>query len=54
MNHDEEDWKNQLEKFKVVQKCPRCGQLSLKFDKGKIQCSNCGFEQNVGEINENK
>ncbi len=50
MNHDEEDWKKQIEKFKVVQKCPRCNELSLKYVKGKIECPNCGFEQNVGEI----
>ena len=50
MNHDEEDWKKQFEKFKVVQKCPKCGELSLKFSEGKIKCSKCSFEQNVGEI----
>ena len=54
MNNDEEDWKKQFEKFKVVQKCPKCGQLTLKFVEGKIKCSDCGFEQNIGEINENK
>jgi len=50
MNHDEEDWKRQIEKFKVVQKCPRCGELSLKFAEGKIKCGKCSFEQNVGNI----
>ena len=50
MNPDDEDWKKQFDKFKVVQKCPICGQLTLKFVDGKIKCSNCGFEQNVGEI----
>jgi ribosomal protein L37E len=49
MDHDD-DWKQNLEKFKVVQKCPKCGNLSLKFVEGKIQCSGCGFEQNVGSI----
>jgi len=49
MNNDE-DWKKDFEKFKVVQKCPKCGQISLKFKEGKIKCSNCSFEQNVGEI----
>jgi len=47
MNHDEEGWKEQLEKFKMVQKCPKCGNLSLSFVEGKIKCTNCGFEQNV-------
>jgi len=50
MNHDEEDWKKQIEKFKVVQKCPRCNELSLKYIGGKIKCGNCGFEQNVKNI----
>ena len=50
MDHDEEDWKKQIEKFKIVQRCPKCGKLSLKFAEGKIKCSDCGFEQNVGEI----
>ena len=54
MDHDEEDWKEQLEKFKIVQRCPKCGKLSLKFAKGKLKCSSCSFEQNIGEINENK
>jgi len=48
MNHDEEDWKKQ--KFKVVQKCPKCGSLSLKFIEGKIRCESCSFEQDVGGI----
>ena len=50
MDHDEEDWNKQIEKFKIVQRCPKCGKLSLKFAEGKIKCSDCGFEQNVGEI----
>jgi len=50
MNHDEEDWKKQLDKVKVVQKCPRCGKLSLKFVEGKIKCSECGFEQDTKQI----
>ena len=50
MNSDEEDWKKQFEKFKVVQKCPRCGELSLKFMEGKIKCGSCGFEQNTQNI----
>ena len=50
MDPNDEDWKKQIEKFKVVQKCPRCGDLSLKFIEGKIKCSKCSFEQNVGEI----
>ena len=50
MNPDDGGWKKQLGKFKVAQKCPRCGKISLKYEKGKIICSECGFEQNVGEI----
>ena len=50
MNPDEEDWKKQFGKFKVVQKCPKCRELSLKFTEGKIKCSKCGFEQNIANI----
>ena len=50
MNPGDGDWKKQLGKAKVVQKCPRCGELSLKYEKGEIICHECGFEQNVGEI----
>ena len=50
MNPEEGDWKKQFEKFKVVQKCPRCNELSLKYLNGKINCSECGFEQNIGEV----
>lgn len=45
-----EDWKQNINKFKIVQKCPRCRELSLMHENGKIRCSNCGFEQNIGEI----
>jgi len=50
MEDNESYWKKQIEKFKVVQKCPRCNELRLKYGDGKIKCSNCGFEQNVGGI----
>ncbi|HJN57348.1 MAG: hypothetical protein QF436_00700 [Candidatus Woesearchaeota archaeon] len=50
MNPNEENWKKELEKFKVVQKCPKCRELSLKYSEGKIKCSNCSFEQNIGSI----
>ena len=50
MNHDEEDWKKQLEKFKIVQRCPKCGKLALNYIEGKIKCSNCGFEQNIKNL----
>ena len=50
MNPDEERWQKEFEKFKIAQKCPRCGEITLKFVEGKILCSNCGFEQSVGEI----
>jgi len=50
MNPDEENWRKEFEKFKVVQRCPKCGEISLKFVEGKIKCSKCSFEQNVGEI----
>jgi len=39
-----------LDKSNVVQKCPKCGELSLKFVKGKIICSKCGYGVDVGTI----
>jgi len=50
MNHDDEDWKKQIEKFKVVQKCPKCGELALNYVGGKIKCSKCSYEQNMKNI----
>ena len=50
MDHGEDHWKKQLDKFKVTQRCPKCGELSLRYVLGKLKCSNCDFEQNVGEI----
>ncbi len=50
MNHDNGDWKKDLDKIRVVQKCPRCNELALGYAQGKIKCSNCGFEQNTREI----
>jgi|TARA_B100001971_G_scaffold117166_1_gene107903 ribosomal protein L37AE/L43A len=50
MNPDEEDWKKQIEKFKVVQKCPKCGELALNYVGGKIKCSKCSYEQNMKNI----
>jgi len=45
-----EDWKKEFEKTKVVKKCPKCNELSLKFAEGKLKCSNCDFYQDIGEI----
>jgi len=50
MDPDEENWNKEFEKISVVQKCPKCGEVSLKFLHGKIKCSECSYEQNVGEI----
>ena len=50
MDHDEVDWKKQFEKIKVVQICPKCGKLSLKFEEGKINCSECDYEQDIPKI----
>ncbi len=49
MNHDEPQFEKKL-KFSVVEKCPRCGQLSLSFKESKICCSNCGYEEKVPTI----
>jgi ribosomal protein L37AE/L43A len=45
-----EDWRKEFEKFNVVQICPKCGKLTLKFSEGNLICSNCSFNQDVGEI----
>jgi|TARA_Y100000310_G_C20542788_1_gene744141 ribosomal protein L37AE/L43A len=46
----DKDWKEQLDKFKVVQRCPKCSSLSLKFVEGKLKCSECSFEQDMKSI----
>ena len=50
MNHDEEHFKKQFEKFSLVKKCPKCGKLSLNFNEGRLICSECGFEQVIGKV----
>lgn len=50
MNHDEERFRKELEKFSLVKKCPRCGKLGLGYKEGKIICSECGFEQTVAKV----
>ncbi len=50
MGYGDEHWKKELDKLKIVQKCPRCNELSLKHSNGRIMCSNCGFEQKIGEV----
>ena len=52
MNHDEEDWKKKLEEVSVVQRCPKCGSLTLSYDKSqnKIKCSKCNYEQNMEKM----
>ena len=44
------NWKERFEKTGIAQKCPKCGNLSLQFREGKLRCSECSFEQPVGEI----
>ncbi len=50
MDYGDEHWKKELEKFKIVQKCPKCNEIGLKNINGRIMCSNCGFEQKMREI----
>ena len=47
MNHDGEKFENKIRKFSVVQECPKCGQLSLAFRKGKIVCASCGYNEDI-------
>ena len=50
MDNPEDFWKKEVGKLRVVQKCPKCGNLSLKYIEGKLICSDCGFEQSVGKV----
>ena len=50
MNHDEPKFEEKLQKFSVVQECPRCRKLSLSFRENRILCSNCGYEEKIPAI----
>jgi ribosomal protein S27AE len=50
MDHDTEHWKRELEKVSLVKKCPKCGKLSLGYAEGRLVCSECGFEQQLGKV----
>ncbi|MBL7054340.1 hypothetical protein ISS05_01115 [Candidatus Woesearchaeota archaeon] len=50
MNHDEEHWKKQTEKFSLAKICPKCGKLSLSYREDKLICSECDFEQTVAKV----
>ncbi|MBI2657718.1 hypothetical protein HYX08_03410 [Candidatus Woesearchaeota archaeon] len=50
MNRGGPDFEKNLQKFSVVQECPRCRQLSLSFKQGMIICSNCGYEEKIPAI----
>ncbi len=39
-----------VEKFKVVKRCPKCNGLGLTFNEGRIKCQNCGYEENIKVI----
>lgn len=47
MNHDEPDFEKRLQKFSVVKKCPKCGELALSYKEGLVICTNCGYEERV-------
>jgi len=50
MNHDEPHFEKKLQRFSVVQKCPRCKKLSLSYKSGLICCENCGYEEKIATI----
>ena len=50
MNHDEEHFKKEINKFSFASKCPKCGKMSLIFREDKLICSECGFEQNKTKV----
>ena len=46
----EKDFLEEFKKLKVLQKCPKCGELSLRYVDGKLVCEECSFGQNIGSI----
>lgn len=50
MSHGEPDFEKELQKFSVVKRCPKCGQLALSSKDGALQCSSCGYEQKIPKI----
>lgn len=50
MDNQEEYWKKEVNKFKAVQICPKCGKPTLKYIEEKMLCTECGFEQTVGKV----
>jgi len=50
MSRDEPDFEKELQKFSVVKRCPRCGQLALSSKDGALQCSGCGYEMKIPKI----
>jgi len=51
MSKETEFLEKSMENFKPVQKCPKCGRLSLTYANGKLRCSECSFEENIPDIN---
>ena len=39
-----------IPKFSIVKACPRCNELALTAKKGRIFCTNCGYEQEVPTV----
>ena len=44
------NFESEIEKYKLIQKCPKCNSLELTFARGALHCGNCGFEQKVPSI----
>jgi len=44
--------KPEIEIPTLVQRCPKCHNLTLKFDTetNKIKCTKCGFTYNIKEV----
>lgn len=51
MNHDEDQLRKKFEEFSIAKKCPKCGKLSLIFDKENktLKCTDCDFIQPLEE-----
>ena len=47
---EDEDFMKKFEKIDVLQRCPKCGKISLMYKEGKLECANCTYSHDVGTI----
>ena len=44
----EKEFLENFNKPKVLQKCPKCGELSLQYSDGKLFCTKCPYSEDIG------